>query len=57
MLACKGLNDNSFQLGNYDKIKEIGKGGQGNVYLIREQSTGKQYAAKYLINSSEGSKN
>jgi len=41
MLTCKGLNDNCIQLGKYDKIKEIGKGGQGNVYLIRDQETGK----------------
>lgn len=54
MLSCKGLNDNCIPLGKYDKIKEIGKGGQGNVYLIQDQETGKKYAAKYLINSSEG---
>jgi len=54
MLTGKGLNDTCISLGKFDKIKEIGKGGQGNVFLIRESENGKLWAAKYLISSSEG---
>lgn len=33
---------------SFEKVKELGKGGQGCVWLVREKTTGLPYAAKFV---------
>lgn len=32
----------------FEKISELGKGGQGSVWLVRDKVDGKAYAAKFV---------
>jgi len=38
-----------FSWDNFEKIKRLGFGGQGEVYQLREKETGTIYAGKILI--------
>lgn len=40
----------------YEKIKELGEGGNARVYLVKEKESGKEYALKILYNKSKEKK-
>ncbi len=46
-LPPKIIEDISYQ--HFKKIKLIGQGGFGKVYLIKSKETGKEYALKELV--------
>ena len=43
MLAVGG------KFGDFDVVRELGRGGMGAVYLVRDPATGEEYAAKVML--------
>lgn len=41
---------------SYEEIKTLGAGGNANVYLVKEKTTGRQYALKELRNRNKEKK-
>ena len=39
------------KFGDFDVVRELGRGGMGAVYLVRDPETGEEYAAKVMLES------
>ena len=39
------------KFGDFDVVRELGRGGMGAVYLVRDSATGEEYAAKVMLES------